>query len=221
MKKLIIIFIFSLLLCDNQIIKSVELDSLSKDTLSQKFCKGGKLFKHISYSENRPFMEMNLFNLDCNTDITNVDWTENLHGDFIFYMTDYRYPLKKKSTPQKVITKGQFDYGVQIGKWKTYYNNQHNSLKSEGYYCNSGYYNWDEDGKWIYYNEDGSVEKEVYYKCQILGSEILEFNVLTSINVPPLKSIPRFKPFKVNNNIEIKTKDTDIYIINFLILMNS
>ena len=49
MKKLIIVFILSLIFCDNQIIKSVELDSLGKDTLSQYFCKDGQLFKYIKY----------------------------------------------------------------------------------------------------------------------------------------------------------------------------
>ena len=38
---------------------------------------------------------------------------------------------------------------------------------------------------------------------------------LNSIRVPPLKSIPKFKPLNVSNNKETITKDTIINLIFF------
>ena len=38
------------------------------------------------------------------------------------------------------------------------------------------------------------------------------FLVLTSIRVPPLKSIPKFKPLTVSKQIEIMTKDRKLFM---------
>jgi len=43
----------------------------------------------------------------------------------------------------------------------------------------------------------------------LLSSEIFVLLVLISINVPPLKSMPRFNPLKTNNNTEITIKNDD------------
>ena len=55
-----------------------------------------------------------------------------------------------------------------------------------------------------------------------LIDEMLEFSksVLISINVPPLKSMPRFNPLKTNNNTEITIKNDERYNIFFLMLIN-
>ena len=53
---------------------------------------------------------------------------------------------------------------------------------------------------------------ETSLKCgdkTLLNSPISEFFVVTSTNVPPLKSIPKFNPLNDNKNTEITIKKID------------